>query len=143
MIEFLYLASQIQCGAGGDFLNIKVDIYQNQELIETVSVNDKVLLPVDSINEVEFKYSVVNNTTACSLADPSQLVLSANDQVPDIAGVYQQASIQEMLDGLNTYEELFLVELGTTNELSKAFDRQDVVGVVNNNPTIATVVLPD
>lgn len=144
MIEFLYLASQIQCGAGGDFLNIKVDIYQNQELIETVSVNDKVLLPVDSINEVEFKYSLANGTAACNLANPSQLVLSANDQVPDIAGVYQQASIQEMLDGLNTYEELFLAELGTTNELSVAFDLQDIVGIVNNNPTIATnIVLPD
>lgn len=146
MIEFLYLASQIQCGAAGDFLNIKVDIYQNQELIETVSVNEKVLLPVDSINEVEFKYSTVNNTTGCSLANPSQLVLSTGDQVPNVAGAYDQKSIQDMLNGLKDYEELFLVELGTTNKSSSAFDLQDVVGIVNNNPTvakIATTVFPD
>lgn len=143
MIEFLYLASQIQCGAAGDFLNIKVDIYQNQELIETVSVNEKVILPVDSINEVEFKYRAVNNTTGCSLYAPSQLVLSADDQVPSLPGVYNQESIQDILDGLNDYEELFLVELGTDNQFSPAFDLQDVMGIVNNNPTIATVVFPD
>ena len=156
MIEFLYLASQIQCGAGGDFFNVQVDIYQNQELIETVSVNEKVLLPVDSINDVEFKYSVVNNTTACSLANPSQLVLSKNDQVPNVAGFSQQASIREILDGLNTYEELFLAEFGTTNKFSPAFDLQDFVGIVNynptvvnnppivsENPTITSVVFPD
>jgi len=143
MIEFLYLASQIQCGASGDFLNVKVDIYQNQELIETVSVNEKVLLPVDPMNEVEFKYSAVNNPTASCLVNPSQLVLSADDQVPDVAGAYEQESIQKMLDGLNTYEELFLVELGTTDQFSAAFDRQDVVGIVNNNPTVATIVAPD
>ncbi|MCC0175673.1 hypothetical protein I4641_01595 [Waterburya agarophytonicola K14] len=137
MIEFLYFASQIQCGAGGDFLNIQIDIYQNQEIIETVSVNEKVLLPVDSINEVTFKYSVINNTTSCSLYAPSQLVLAPNDTVPDVAGVYEQQSIQDMLDGLNDYEELFLVELGTNDESSAAFDLQDVVGIVNNNPNLA------
>jgi len=143
MIEFLYLASQIQCGAAGDFLNIKVDIYHNQELIETVSVNEKVLLPVDSINEVEFKYSAVNNTANCSLFAPSQLILSANDQVPNIPGVYEQQSIQDLLDGLKDYEELFLVELGTDDQFSPAFDLQDVVSIVNNNPTVLTAVFPD
>lgn len=142
MIEFLYFASQIQCGAGGDFLNIKVDIYHNQELIETVAVNEKVLLPVNSINDVTLKYGVVNNTTNCGLSIPSQLVLSPNDAVPNVAGVYQQQSIQDMLNGLKEYEELFLVELGTDNKSSSAFDLQDVVGIVNNNPTIATV-FPD
>jgi hypothetical protein len=34
MIELLYLASQIQCGAAGDFLNVKVDVYHNQELVK-------------------------------------------------------------------------------------------------------------
>ena len=141
MIEFLYFASQIQCGANGDFLNVKVNIYHNQELIETVSVNEKVLLPVDSINEVSFKYEAVNNTTNCSLYNPSQLVLSADDAIPDLPGVYEQKSVQAMLDGLNNYEELFLVELGTENKNSLAFDLQDVVGIVNNNPVLA--MFPD
>lgn len=143
MIELLYFASQIQCGAGGDFLNIKVDIYQNQELIETMLVNEKVLLPVDSIKDLTFEYSVVNNTSGCSLATPSELVLNSKDQVPNVAGVYEQKSIQEMLDGLNDYEELFLVELGTTDKSSAAYDLQDVVSIVNNNPVLTENITPD
>jgi hypothetical protein len=63
MIELLYFASQIQCGANGDFLNIQVDVYQNQELIQTLSVEDRILLPVDSINNLTFQYRIINNTT--------------------------------------------------------------------------------
>ncbi|MDJ0569579.1 MAG: hypothetical protein QNJ53_11090 [Pleurocapsa sp. MO_192.B19] len=136
MIELLYFASQIQCGAGGEFLNIKVDVYQNQELIETMLVDDRVLLPVDSVKDLTFKYSALNNNTNCSLATPSEQVLAPDDQVPNIPGVYEQQSIQAMLDDLNDYEELLLVELGTTNQASAAFDIQDVVVKVNNNPTI-------
>lgn len=136
MIELLYFASQIQCGAGGDFLNIEVDVYQNQELIETMLVDDRVLLTVDSVNDLTFEYSVVNNSTTCSLATPSEQLLALEDEVPNIPGVYEQQSIQTMLDGLKDYEELFLVELGTTNQESSAFDLQDVVLIVNNNPSI-------
>ncbi len=137
MIELLYLASQIQCGAGGNFLNIKVDVYQGQEKIETMLVDDRILLDVDSVNDLTFEYSVVDNTSNCRLATPSERVLAPTDPVPDIPGVYEQQSIQTMLDGLNDYEELFLVELGTTNQNSAAFDLQDVVLIVNNNPSAA------
>jgi hypothetical protein len=139
MIELLYFASQIQCGAGGDFLNIKVDIYQNQALVKTMMVEERVLLPVNSVNDLTFRYSVVNNTTRCSLATPSEQLLAPTDQVPNIPGVYDQQSIQTMLNGLNDYEELFLVELGTTNKTSTAFDLQDVVFIVNNNPSVSTI----
>lgn len=136
MIELLYFASQIQCGAGGDFLNVQMDVYQGQEQVKTMLVEDKVLLPVDSINDLTFKYSTIANNTECSLSLPSELVLAPQDSVPNIPGVYEQESIKELLDGLNEYEELFLVELGTTDENSSAFDLQDVVAIVNNNPSV-------
>ncbi len=136
MIELLYFASQIQCGAAGDFLNVKVDVYQNQALVKTMTVNERVLLPVNSVKDLTFRYSVINNTTNCGLATPSETVLGSRDTVPNVPGVYAQNSIQTMLNGLNDYEELFLVELGTTNKTSTAFDLQDVVLKVNNNPVI-------
>ena len=136
MIELLYFASQIQCGAGGDFLNIQVDVYHDREIVKTMSVNERVLLNVDSINDLTFEYSAINNNTSCSLSIPSELVLAPNDSVPNISGVYEQESIQDMLDGLNSYEELFLVELGTENDTSPAFDLQDVVFIVDNNPVV-------
>ncbi len=138
MIELLYFASQIQCGAGGDFLNIKVDVYNNQELVKTMMVTDRVLLPVDSLNNLTFQYGIIDNTTSCStLAAPSELLLSPDDAVPSLPGFSDQQSIQAMLEDLKDYEELFLVELGTTNQNSTAFDLQDVILIVNNNPIFA------
>ena len=142
MIELLYFASQIQCASAGAFLNVKVDVYQNQALVKTMMVNESVLLPVDSVKDLTFKYSAINNNTNCSLSTPSEIKLGKKDQVPNIPGVYQQQSIQTMLNGLNDYEELFLVELGTANKTSAAFDLQDVVFKVNNNP-LATIIYPD
>ena len=136
MIELLYFASQIQCGANGDLLNIQVDVYRNQELVQTLSESDRLLLPVNSVNDLTFSYSIVNNTTSCSLSTPTEQLLAPTDSVPDIAGAYEQESIQTMLNGLNDYEELFLVELGTTDQTKESFDLQDVVFIVNNNPTV-------
>ena len=57
MIELLYFATQIQCGVGGEFLDIQVNVYQNQELVETMMVEDRVLLPVDSVNDLTLEYA--------------------------------------------------------------------------------------
>lgn len=135
MIELLYFASQIQCGVGGDFLNIKIDVYQNQELVETMMVNDRVLLPVDSVNNLSFEYSIINNTTECtSLATPTELILAPGDQLPDLEGFDQQSPVATILSGLDQYQELFLVELGTTNTESAAYDMQDGILIIDNNP---------
>lgn len=137
MIELLYFASQIQCGVGGDFLNIKVDVYQNQELVKTMTVEDRILLPVDSIDDLTFEYSIINNTTECkSLANPTELVLAPDDDLPNLPGFDNQNSISSILDGLNEYQELFLVELGTTDTKSSAYDLQDFMAIVDNNPNV-------
>ena len=140
MIELLYLASQIQCGANGDFLNIEVDVYQGTELIQTMDVNDRALISVDSVDELDFEYNIVNNTTDCtSLVAPSQLSLESDSTLPDYNGFSNQSSVQDMLASLDDYEELFLVELGATDSNSSAFDMQDVVFRVDNNPTTASL----
>ena len=143
MIELLYLASQIQCGAGGDFLNIQVDVYKGAELIETMMVEDKALISVDSVDELDFQYSIVGNTTNCtSLATPSEMSLDTDSILPDLDGFAEQNSVQALLEGLNDYEELFLAELGTTNNSSSAFDLQDVILRIDNNPDLSEV-FPD
>lgn len=139
MIELLYLASQIQCGANSSLLNIQVDVYRQGESIATMLLDERVLIPVSSVNDLTFEYSVVDNDSSCSLASPGERILGSNDAVPNIPGVYEQESIQTMLDGLNDYEELLLVELGTTDTQSAAFDLQDVVIRVDNNPTISNL----
>ena len=144
MIELLYFASQIQCGAGGAALTIQVDVYHNQELVETMMVDDRVLVPVNSVNDLNFEYSIVNNTTNCnSLKLPSELVLAPEDEIPNYLGFDQQDSIPTLLSGLNEYEELFLIELGSTDETSTAFDMQDVIFKIDNNPNPVSRLYPD
>jgi hypothetical protein len=142
MIELLYFASQIQCGAGGSFLNIQVDVYHQQQLVKTMNVNDKALISVDSVKDLNFQYKVINNTTKCRLQTPTEMVLAPNGTLPGMAGFAKQDSVQTLLSGLKSYEELFLVELGTTNRNSTAFDMQDVVFKVDNDPTISTPPTP-
>lgn len=139
MIELLYLASQIQCGVGGDFLNIQVDVYNGTELVQTMSVDDRVMVPVTSVSDLTFEYNIVGNTTNCtSLAAPSALSLDNDSVLPTVNGFDQQESVQTMLADLDDYEELFLVELGTTSQSSSAYDLQDVVFRVDNNPAVAS-----
>lgn len=135
MIELLYFASQIQCGVGGEFLDIQVDVYQNQELVETMVVDDRILLPVNSINDLTLEYSVINNTTEChNLATPSELILAPNDELPNLSGFDQQDSVVTLLSNLNQFQELFLVELGTEDITSSAYDLQDVTLILDKNP---------
>lgn len=141
MIELLYFASQIQCGVGGNFLNIQVNVYNQQQLVKTMNVSERALIPVNSINDLSFQYRIINNTTQCStLSTPTQMALTPDSQLPTLAGFGEQDSIQTLLSGLNNYEELFLVELGTTNRSSAAFDLQDVIFKVDNDPTPPTPV---
>jgi hypothetical protein len=143
MIELLYLASQIQCGAGGSFLNIQVDVYHQQQLVKTMNVNERALIPVDSVKDLKLEYKIINNTTRCTtLSTPTETALTSNSQLPSMAGFSKQVSAQTLLSGLNDYEELLLVELGTTNTDSSAFDMQDVIFKVDNNPTPPTPPIP-
>ena len=137
MIELLFLASQFQCGIGGNPLDIQVNVYQNQELVETMIIEDRVLLPVDSVKDLTFEYSIINNTAGCGLDKPTELVLNPNDELPTLSGFDEQDSVSDILAGLNEYQELFLVELGTTNQASAAFDLQDVTMRIDNNPIIS------
>jgi hypothetical protein len=143
MIELLYLASQIQCGAGGSFLNIQVDVYHQQQLVKTMNVNERALIPVNSVNDLKLEYKIINNTTQCkTLSTPTEMALTSNSELPSMAGFSKQLSVQTLLSGLNDYEELLLVELGTTNTDSYAFDMQDVIFKIDNNPTISTPPTP-
>lgn len=135
MIELLYFASQIQCGANAELLDVKVDVYKNQELVQTMSVNEKVLLDVDSVKDLSFEYRLAESN--CVAAIPTEKLLGSTDSLPNLPGAYEQQSLQDMQAELASYEELWLVELGTSNPNSAYFDLQDVVIKVNNNPELS------
>ncbi|MGK7898511.1 MAG: hypothetical protein AB4372_34070 [Xenococcus sp. (in: cyanobacteria)] len=132
-ILLTYFASQFQCGADSSLVNIEVDVYRNNQFVKTLSVNDTIYLPINSFTELAFEYNFID--AECSpIENPVKEVLAPTDPVPDVPGVYEQDSLQELLDGLNEYEELFVVELGTNEKTNSSYDLQDVVLVINNNP---------
>ena len=128
-MELKYFESAYQCGAGE--IDIDVKVYKNNELFVTMVKGDALLLDdVDSLNDLSFEYY----SPDCSFNANDNRVLGPQDIVPDLAGAYSQVSIRDMLNSLDSYEELYLVELGTDNTASQYYDLQDVVLVVNHNP---------
>lgn len=133
-IELTYFASQVQCGQGSPLINVQVDLYRNEQFVQTLSLNDTIYLTVSSFEELSFQYNFID--AGCHPKTPTEIILGPEDTVPDLKAAYDQDSIQEMLNDLNEYEELFLVELGSTNPNSAAYDLQDVVMIINNNPNV-------
>jgi hypothetical protein len=137
MIELTFQATQYQCGSNSPQVTIVADVYHNQTLIaDDLAIGDSILVP--SLEGLSMTYHGVN--AACGFATPTELHLTKNDPIPDLPGAYDQDSIATLLSGLNEYEDLYLVELGTTNPSSFAYDLQDAVFIVNNNPVI---IYPD
>ena len=89
---------------------------------------------------VELDYEAA--TGSCGFSANENLLLGQDDTVPNLAGAYNQQSINSLLANLNEYEQLLLVELGTANSNSFAYDLQDVVIVVDSDPSILTSSLP-
>ncbi|ELS02323.1 hypothetical protein Xen7305DRAFT_00020370 [Xenococcus sp. PCC 7305] len=136
VIELTYSAAQFQCGEGNELVDIQVNVYRNSQFVQTLSVEDSVYLPINSFDDLTFQYNFIDAECA-PIDNPEEMVLAPEDPVPDLAGVYEQDSLQEILDGLNEYEELFIVELGTSDSESSAYDFQDVVMLINNKPAFS------
>ena len=138
-LELYYRDSAFQCGSDSTQANIEIDVYDsNNNLLTTLSQGDRYIsTDFDSVSNLSFVYNVYNLSCISngdSVAAEDTMLLGANDTVPSIDGFSGQASIEEMLVGLDNYEELFLVELGTNDTNDRAYDLQDLVLVVNNNP---------
>ncbi len=134
MIELMYLLSDFQCGASAPKAIISADIYRHGTLIaNNLSVGDKVML--QDMDGVTFSYNLQYG--GCEVS-PLSKTLSKTDPIPNLPGAYSQASLQDHLNGLKHYEQLYAVEIGTHNENSSYYDLQDIVFIINNNP-----LLPD
>ena len=133
-IKLTYFASQFQCDGDSSLTNIQVNVYRNQQLEKTLSVNDSIYLSINSFDELTFEYNFID--AECSPTTPTEITLAPEDPVPNLPGAYEQDSIEDLLNGLKDYEELFLVELGTTDTSSSAYDMQDVVMLINHRPYI-------
>lgn len=145
-LELYYRDSAFQCDLDPTQADIKVKVYDiNNNLLTTMSKGDRYTnSEVDSVSDLSFSYEVYNLDCfihGASVAAEGTMLLGANDTVPSIDGFSGQDSITQMLVGLNSYEELHLVELGTSDTNSSAYDLQDVVLLVDNNPS--SLNLPD
>jgi len=135
MVELTYQASQYQCGAGASQSVILVDVYHNGELVKDgLAVGESVMVP--DFAGVELDYEAA--TGSCGFNTFTSLLLDHNGDVPSLAGAFNQEAISSLVTNLKEYEELFLVELGTADTNSVAYDLQDVVIVIDSDPEIVT-----
>lgn len=132
-IELTFKATEYQCGSNQPKMTIVADVYHNKTLIaDNLAVGQSILVP--SLEGLSMTYHGVN--ASCGFATPTELHLTHKEPIPTLPGAYDQASIATLMSGLNDYEDLYLVELGTTNSNSSAYDLQDAVFIVNNNPVL-------
>lgn len=140
-IELTFTNTEIQCGSTQ--IEILANVYHNGTLIKRgLSVGDSILVP--SVEGLSMTYESPNiRSTSCRLARPTQFHIT-NNSIPNWlpwlssrSGAYEQASVASIINDLAEYEDLYLVELGTTDRRSPMFDLQDAIFIVNNNPTFA------
>ncbi len=136
-LELRYLDSAFQCRSRDPEADITVDVYDDGTYLTTMSKGDVyTIADVDSVNDLDFEYKFANaNQMSCRSSSTQAYeaydtdLLSSGDTVPDRGAAFDQASISDMLAGLEDYEELYLVELSGNADYQ---DYQDVVLVVDN-----------
>ena len=112
-------------------------IYHDGTLVKGgLSVGDSILVPSFEGLAMTYEATNIDETPCSSLASPTELRLTQDDPIPDLPGAYDRASITTLVADLAEYEDLYLVELGTTNTNSWAYDLQDAIFIVNNNPQV-------
>ena len=146
-LELRYEESAFQCGSDTRQADIRVEVRDksNNDLLTTLSKGDTFTSDdYDSINDLNFIYKIYN-FSHCGMSNGTtrsvggSMLLGADDAVPTLAGFSGQSSVGQIHSGLDSYEELLLVELGTSNTSSSSYDLQDVVLVVDNNPVVPTL----
>ena len=133
IVEILFLASQFQCGS--DAAQAQFEIYANNEV--PIAIGEKTYVSVDSIEDLQFGYTVISDGD-CALSSVAPIGISYGETLPANQGVYQQPSLTSLISDHVTqpYLSLVLYELGTTYVDSSAYDLQDIVILVNTQPTI-------
>ena len=142
-IELRYAESAFQCGADNRQADIRVEVYDKSDnsLLTTLSKGDTYTSDdYDSLSDFDLIYKIYDFSHCSGFSDGTvrsvggSMLLSKNDSVPEVAGFSGQSSVGQIHSSLDSYEELLLVELGSSNENSASYDLQDVVLVVDDNP---------
>ena len=133
LIEIAFIASQFQCSSDAELASFKVYTNGGQE----IRLGEKTLVAVESIEDLQFGYEAIANGD-CSLVGIPGISVSYGEELPANQGVYQQPSLQSLIQEnvTNEYLSLVLFEVGTSDTESAAFDLQDLVLLVNTNPTL-------
>lgn len=147
-MEITYQDSAFQCSSTQGLADIKAVFYNssNRQIIRVLSQGESAYFPVDSLADLNIAYTFENADCRPEnyyFAKGTEL-LQSDDPIPNFPGIYGQTDVSDMLSNLESYEQLYLVELGTSNHNSAAYDLQDVVLVIDNNPTLpACSILED
>ncbi len=130
MIEILFAASLFQCGVGAPQAEFAL-VYQGEQIF----VNDRIYTE-ETLEEFLSNVAIQRISNAdCSIPTPFYNTLGYGAPIPNLPGFDSQTSLATWHNSLeDQYESLVLVELGTSDISSPAFDLQDIILLVDTNP---------
>ena len=137
LIEILFLTSQFQCGSEAAQATFKARIND-----KPIYVGETVRLNVENLQDLYFEYEQLEtfeDEPICALPFNTEgvvpILIQYGEQLPTNDGIYNQPSLQTLIQEqvTNEYLNLVLYEVGTTDTNSSAYDLQDLVFVINTN----------
>ena len=152
-LQLRYVDSAFQCSRNGEQADIKVYVYdRNDNRLTIMSKGDTFTTSnIDSLEELQFRYQFDNvdcfgshygnapNLNNRQNIAPATMPLGKTDIIPTLLDGYgDQSPVETMLAKIDSYEELYLVELATSDSSSSSYDLQDVILVVDHNPESLT-----
>ena len=133
LVEILFIASAFQCGADAVQAEFQLHVTGG----ETLLVGDKTYVHVESLEDLQFGYSVLSDGD-CAIENVPGIAVEYDTVLPTNVGAFEQPSLLDIIAEHVTepYLSLVLWEVGTTDAGSSAYDLQDLVVKLNTNPTI-------
>lgn len=123
MIELLFLAQNFQCGLNAPLAEFKVVVIQNEEgkvKEHTLEVGERLVFPKDELQSMHVL--PLKNANCVRVHDSIEVTV---DTLPNVAGLFNQPSIQQYKSKLKDSESIYLFEFGAYR--GPAADYQDVV----------------
>ena len=130
LVEIFFVASAFQCG--GSAPQAQFQLHTNNGIV--LNAGERAYVSVESIEDLQFGYSVVSNGS-CVIPNVPGISVSYGASLPTNEPAYQQPSLLDLVAThvTDAYLSLVLFEVGTLDSGSSFYDLQDLVVQVDTN----------
>ena len=128
LVRLAFIAAQFQCGAEAPLAEFYVDLYKDQQIVQTVELGQTASVWVQYPIQVQVGVRPKANTDCIDFT--SDIILgefTAPDQLPNVPALYEQNGVSSYFGELTDSEGIILGEFGCGSSICDSADWQDVV----------------